>query len=124
MLFTNPQPVLPDGKKLDRVAPDMNEIRHPGCPQLLCGLRIPRNHHRSRAPGFLQLADHICRQRKILRIRTAKHDQIVPPAYSENLVPDAKTIELNSGHLIFLEKPVELASAILSFCQWQAGAVS
>jgi 3-oxoadipate enol-lactonase len=49
---------------------------------------------------------------------TAKHDQIVPPAYySENLVPYAKTIELNSGHLIFLEKPVELASAILSFCQ-------
>jgi pimeloyl-ACP methyl ester carboxylesterase len=50
---------------------------------------------------------------------TAKHDQIVPPAYSENLVPDAKAIELNSGHLIFLEKPVELASAILSFCQSQ-----
>jgi 3-oxoadipate enol-lactonase len=50
---------------------------------------------------------------------TAKHDQIVPPAYSENLVPDAKTLELASGHLIFLEKPVELASAILSFCQWQ-----
>src|ERR1700723_1442617 len=48
---------------------------------------------------------------------TAKHDQIVPPAYSENLVPDAKTLEFNSGHLIFLEKPVELASAILSFCQ-------
>ena len=55
---------------------------------------------------------------------TAKHDQIVPPAYSENLVPDAKTIELNSGHLIFLEKPVELASAILSFCQEQASLVS
>jgi 3-oxoadipate enol-lactonase len=55
---------------------------------------------------------------------TAKHDQIVPPAYSENLVPDAKTIELNSGHLIFLEKPVDLASAILSFYQSQAGAVS
>jgi 3-oxoadipate enol-lactonase len=50
---------------------------------------------------------------------TAKHDQIVPPAYSENLVPDAKTLELDSGHLIFLEKPVELASAILSFCRWQ-----
>jgi pimeloyl-ACP methyl ester carboxylesterase len=55
---------------------------------------------------------------------TAKHDQIVPPAYSENLVPGAKSLELDSGHLIFLEKPVELASAILSFCQWQAGAVS
>ena len=55
---------------------------------------------------------------------TARHDQIVPPAYSENLVPDAKTIELDSGHLIFLQKPVELASAILLFCQWQASAVS
>jgi pimeloyl-ACP methyl ester carboxylesterase len=50
---------------------------------------------------------------------TAKHDQIVPLAYSDNLVPDAKTLELDSGHLIFLEKPVELASTILSFCQWQ-----
>src|SRR3954471_23410665 len=50
---------------------------------------------------------------------TAKHDQIVPPAYSENLVPGAKTIELDSGHLMFLEKPVELASAVLSFCQSQ-----
>jgi pimeloyl-ACP methyl ester carboxylesterase len=55
---------------------------------------------------------------------TAKHDHIVPPAYSDNLVPDAETLELDSGHLIFLEKPVELASAILSFCQRQAGAVS
>jgi pimeloyl-ACP methyl ester carboxylesterase len=50
---------------------------------------------------------------------TAKHDQIVPPPYSENLVPDARTLEVDSGHLIFLEKPVELASAMLSFCQWQ-----
>ena len=55
---------------------------------------------------------------------TAKHDQIVPPAYSNNLIPHAKTIELDSGHLIFLEKPVDLASAILSFCESQAGAVS
>jgi 3-oxoadipate enol-lactonase len=55
---------------------------------------------------------------------TAKHDQIVPPAYSENPVPDAKIVELNSGHLTFLEKPVELASAILSFFRGQAGAVS
>jgi hypothetical protein len=31
----------------------------------------------------------------------------------------AKTLELASSHLIFLEKPVELASAILSFCQLQ-----
>ena len=54
---------------------------------------------------------------------TARHDQIVPPAYSENLVPNAKAIELNSGHLIFLEKPVDLVSTILSFCQQQAGLV-
>ena len=47
---------------------------------------------------------------------TAARDQIVPSAYSENLIPGAKTIELDSGHLIFLEKPVELASAILTFC--------
>src|SRR4029077_14445186 len=36
---------------------------------------------------------------------TAKHNQIVPPAYWENLFPDAKPLELNSGNLIFLEKP-------------------
>src|ERR1700749_1884492 len=28
---------------------------------------------------------------------TAKHDQIVPPAYSQNLVAGAKTVELDSG---------------------------
>jgi 3-oxoadipate enol-lactonase len=55
---------------------------------------------------------------------TAKRDQIVPAAYSENLVADEKTLELNSGHLIFLEKLVELASAILSFCQSQAAQFS
>jgi len=48
---------------------------------------------------------------------TGKHDQIVPPAYSANLVPNAKSLELDSGHLIFLEKPLDLASAIRSFCQ-------
>ena len=55
---------------------------------------------------------------------TAKHDQIVPPAYSKNLVPGAKTLELDSGHLIFLEKPVELAAAILAFCRQEAHLVS
>jgi 3-oxoadipate enol-lactonase len=47
---------------------------------------------------------------------TATHDQIVPSACSENLIPGAKTIELDSGHLIFIEKPAELASTILAFC--------
>jgi 3-oxoadipate enol-lactonase len=51
---------------------------------------------------------------------TAKHDQIVPLAYSRDLlslIPHAREIEFNSGHLIFLEKPHDLASAILSFYQ-------
>jgi 3-oxoadipate enol-lactonase len=65
----------------------------------------------------VDVRDYAARIKTPTLLVTGKHDQIVPPAYSENLVPDAKTIELNSGHLIFLEKPVELASAILSFCQ-------
>jgi 3-oxoadipate enol-lactonase len=72
----------------------------------------------------LDVREYAARVRSPTLLITATHDQIVPPAYSEHLVPDAKTIELDSGHLIFLEKPVELASAILSFCQRQAGAAS
>jgi 3-oxoadipate enol-lactonase len=50
---------------------------------------------------------------------TAKHDQIVPPTYSKDLtalIPHAHEVEINAGHLTFLEKPQDLASAILSFC--------
>ena len=72
----------------------------------------------------LDVREYAARIKTPTLLITAKHDQIVPPAYSENLVPDAKTIELDSGHLIFLEKPVALAYAILSFCQSQAGALS
>jgi 3-oxoadipate enol-lactonase len=49
---------------------------------------------------------------------TGKHDQIVPPAYSEDLaslISNSKKTEISSGHLSFLEKPLDLASAILSF---------
>ena len=67
----------------------------------------------------VDIRDYAARIKTPTLLVTAKHDQIVPPAYSENLVADAKTLELDSGHLIFLEKPVELASAILSFCQSQ-----
>ena len=65
----------------------------------------------------VDIRDYAARIKTPTLLVTAKHDQIVPPSYSEDLVPDAKTIELDSGHLIFLEKPVELACAILSFCQ-------
>jgi 3-oxoadipate enol-lactonase len=49
---------------------------------------------------------------------TAKHDQIVPPDYSQELaglIRDASRAELDSGHLLFLEKPLDLANSILGF---------
>jgi 3-oxoadipate enol-lactonase len=47
---------------------------------------------------------------------TGKYDQIVPPFYTQelaDLIPTAKKVEIPSGHLSFLEKPVDLASAML-----------
>ena len=49
---------------------------------------------------------------------TGKYDQIVPPVYTQELaalIPTAKRTEIASGHLSFLEKPVDLASAMLTF---------
>src|ERR1700730_16782789 len=49
---------------------------------------------------------------------TGKYDQIVPTFYTQelaDLIPAAKTTEIPSGHLSFLEKPVDLASAMLTF---------
>ena len=49
---------------------------------------------------------------------TGKYDQIVPPFYTQelaDLIPTAKSAEIPSGHLSFLEKPVDLASAMLTF---------
>ena len=49
---------------------------------------------------------------------TGKYDQIVPTFYTHelaDLIPSAKRVEIPSGHLSFLEKPVDLASAILTF---------
>ena len=49
---------------------------------------------------------------------TGKYDQIVPPPYTQelaDLIPTAKRAEIPSGHLSFLEKPVDLASAMLTF---------
>ena len=49
---------------------------------------------------------------------TGKYDQIVPPFYTQelaDLIPTAKRAEIPSGHLSFLEKPVDLASAMLAF---------
>jgi pimeloyl-ACP methyl ester carboxylesterase len=49
---------------------------------------------------------------------TGKYDHIVPSAYSEDLaslIPNSKKVEISSGHLSFLEKPLDLAAAILRF---------
>jgi len=49
---------------------------------------------------------------------TGKYDQIVPPFYTQelaDLISTAKSVEIPSGHLAFLEKPVDLASAMLTF---------
>ncbi|HMI51913.1 MAG TPA: alpha/beta hydrolase [Candidatus Saccharimonadales bacterium] len=49
---------------------------------------------------------------------TGKYDQIVPPSYTQelaDLIPTAKKAEIPAGHLSFLEKPVDLASAMLTF---------
>jgi len=49
---------------------------------------------------------------------TGKYDQIVPTFYTQelaDLIPSAKRAEIHSGHLSFLEKPVGLASAMLTF---------
>jgi 3-oxoadipate enol-lactonase len=48
---------------------------------------------------------------------TGKYDQIVPLCYTQlaDLIPTAKRAEIPSGHLSFLEKPVDLASAMLAF---------
>ena len=49
---------------------------------------------------------------------TGKYDQVVPPFYTQelaDLIPTAKRAEIPSGHLSFLEKPVDLASAMLTF---------
>jgi len=49
---------------------------------------------------------------------TGKYDQIVSPFYTQelaDLIPTAKRTEIPSGHLSFLEKPVDLAAAMLTF---------
>jgi len=49
---------------------------------------------------------------------TGKYDQIVPPFYTQelaDLIPTTRRAEISSGHLSFLEKRADLASAMLTF---------
>jgi 3-oxoadipate enol-lactonase len=49
---------------------------------------------------------------------TGKYDQIVPPFYTQelaNLIPTVERAEIPAGHLSYLEKPIDLASMMLTF---------
>jgi 3-oxoadipate enol-lactonase len=51
---------------------------------------------------------------------TGKYDAIVPPFYTQelaDLIPTATRAEIPSGHLSFLEKPVDLSSAMSTFLE-------
>jgi 3-oxoadipate enol-lactonase len=70
----------------------------------------------------LDLALDVREQAKKIKAPTlsisGKYDQIVPPFYTHelaDLIPSETRAEIPSGHLAFLEKPVDLASAILTF---------
>ena len=70
----------------------------------------------------VDLAVDVREQAKKVKAKTlsinGKYDQIVPPFYTEELadsIPGAKKAEIHAGHLSFLEKPVVLASAMLTF---------
>jgi 3-oxoadipate enol-lactonase len=54
---------------------------------------------------------------------TAKHDQIVPALYSQqlaDLIPGAQQAEIDSGHLSFLEQPARLARVVSMFLDSRA----
>jgi 3-oxoadipate enol-lactonase len=67
----------------------------------------------------VDLAVDVRKQAKKIKAPTlsmvGKYDQIVPPFYTQELVeliPTSETAVIASGHLSFLEKPIELASAL------------
>lgn len=70
----------------------------------------------------VDIRDAATRIKAPVLVITAKHDEIIPPGYSEDLVrliPHASRSELDSGHLTFLERPKELATALLDFFEAQ-----
>jgi 3-oxoadipate enol-lactonase len=70
----------------------------------------------------VDLAVDVRKQAKKIKAPTlsivGKYDKIVPPFYAQELVeliPTSEKAVIASGHLSFLEKPVELASALSTF---------
>jgi 3-oxoadipate enol-lactonase len=70
----------------------------------------------------IDLSTDVREQAKRIKAATllvsATHDQIVPPVYSADLahlIPHATKAEISSGHLSFLENPIDLASVISEF---------
>lgn len=66
----------------------------------------------------LDIRDAATRIKAPTLIISTRQDQIVPPSYSDalaSLIPHANRYELECGHLAFLERPNELATALLEF---------
>jgi pimeloyl-ACP methyl ester carboxylesterase len=74
--------------------------------------------HAIRLDLNLDVREHICKIAAPTLLITAKHDQIVPEFYAQQLVSLAVCVqraEIDSGHLFFLEQPAPLATTISSF---------
>jgi pimeloyl-ACP methyl ester carboxylesterase len=74
--------------------------------------------HAIRLDLNLDVREHIRKIAAPALLISAKHDQIVPEFYAQQLASLAvggQRAEIDSGHLSFLEQPAPLATAISSF---------
>ncbi|WP_044560463.1 alpha/beta fold hydrolase [Azospirillum sp. B4] len=74
----------------------------------------------------LDVRDQARRITKPAFIIGCTHDQMVPPAHARGLVdmiPNARYLEIDTGHLATLERPAEIAGAILDFVDDVPGAL-
>jgi 3-oxoadipate enol-lactonase len=58
-------------------------------------------------------------------VLVTERDRLVPPAHQlvlARLIPDAEVIRLDGSHMMFFQKPDDLAAAVLTACQLVVGA--
>jgi pimeloyl-ACP methyl ester carboxylesterase len=68
----------------------------------------------------IDVSEHARRIARPSLIIGCTHDQMVPPAHSRciaGLIPNARYLELDTGHLSMLERPDQLARSILEFVE-------
>lgn len=73
----------------------------------------------------LDVRDQAQRITKPAFVIGCKHDQMVPPAHARRLVdiiPDARYLEVETGHLATMERPEEIARLVLDFVNGDLGA--